>query len=100
MVESRSGIVQPKRVLQDVQRPEEGYRSHQIEPVQTDILASDVPIATQVTAQKMAFLRHQLEEETQSLGKGCKLRVEKGSNAAENLFAELAMLNEENRFAV
>jgi len=71
----------PNPVHQELQRLGRGYKAHLVQPVQTDVLVSDV-----VTAQNMDSLRQKLEEETQSLGNACKLRRQKAFNAAGKPF--------------
>jgi hypothetical protein len=94
---SRSGLYpfDPTRVLREFQksRPE----------IQDDIavdhpaVASNAMIHTLVTSDNFSLLRSKVEQDTQTLDNACKHRLQKLTRAAEKVFAERALLLEENR---
>jgi hypothetical protein len=93
---SKSGLFpfDPSRVLRDFQvsRPE-----IQIAPVDHNPTAPFTPYQTPTTSDHFALLRREVEQETWSLNSDCKYRLLQLNHAAEKVFAERALLLEENR---
>lgn len=100
---SKTGLrpFNPERVLKDIQKPE-----LRVDPITTQTETerqSDIPqpqqLETPKTSEGLMSLRRQID---QSIARGkeldgsCKLHIQKLANAAENAFADRAILLDEN----
>ncbi|KAJ6016491.1 hypothetical protein N7540_011082 [Penicillium herquei] len=92
---SKSGLFpfDPSRVLRDIQSRPEAQTTTPVEhPTESSNLHH-----TPNTSEEFALLRSEVEQDTQNLDGVCKRRLQTLSRAAEMVFAERALLLEENR---
>ncbi|KAJ6016395.1 hypothetical protein N7540_010986 [Penicillium herquei] len=93
---SRSGLFpfDPSRVLQECQASRSEIQT--TIPVEPQTVSSNI-CHTPNTSDHFALLRSEVEQDTQNLDGVCKRRLQTLSRATEKVFAERALLLEENR---
>jgi hypothetical protein len=93
---SKSGLFpfDPSRVLRDCQASQPETQT--TIPVDPPTVSSNICHSPN-TSDHFALLRREVEQDTQSLDSLCKRRLQTLSRAAEKVFAERALLLEENR---
>ncbi|OQE34400.1 hypothetical protein PENCOP_c018G06625 [Penicillium coprophilum] len=93
---SRSGLFpfDPSRVLRDCQASRSEIQT--TIPVEPPTVSSNI-CHTPNTSDHFALLRSEVEQDTQNLDGVCKRRLQTLSRATEKVFAERALLLEENR---
>lgn len=96
---SKTGLrpFNPDRVLKEIQKPVAQSLPISVEPVQLGSLP-EVQLQTPTTSESLMSFRREIED---SITRGvvddpCKLRIQKVANAAENAFADRAILLDEN----
>jgi hypothetical protein len=96
---AKAGLIplNPDRVLSEFQQQDVAREAERIVPIRVDLPSPDGPLVTPVTADHLSTLRAKLEQDTHALDKDCRHRLQKAFKAAERLFAERALLSEENR---
>src|SRR5277367_826552 len=101
---SKTGLrpFNPDRVLKEIQKPEITFDERSCEPLTIETSGSNQEfheLQTPKTSDNLISLRRDIEKtiaQGGELDSRCKLRIQKIANAAENAFADCAILLDEN----